>query len=451
MLDPNQRGLIANWGLGSGKSLGAIAVADALGKPADVVAPAALGENFRKEINKHTDPDARPDVQIHSLENLARKGGTQLNKPLLVLDEAHRIRNSGKARNAINESTADKRLLLTGSLLYNNPADLAGPVNTVAGQGTLPASPTDFNQKFVRTVKINPSFWQKIQGATPGTFDELNPRHADELRQILKKYVDFHPGNAEGMPERRDETVRVPMTDRQRAMYDAIIGKAPAWVRMKVRAGLPPSKAESGALNEFLAAGRQISNTTAPYQTEGTPDEPKIQRAAENLKKFMAENPDARAAIYSNYLDAGLTRYKSYLDEAKIPYGMFTGTETARDRDQAVRDYNEGKIRALLLSGAGGEGLDLKGTRLMQILDPNWNHERINQAIGRAVRYKSHDALPEDQRNVLVQRYLSTLPRSGLMESLHVADPGMSPDEYLNMLSDRKEKVLNQFRDLYRK
>ena len=52
MRDPNTPGQIAAWGLGSGKSLGAIAVADDLGKPADLVAPAALGGNFRKEPPK---------------------------------------------------------------------------------------------------------------------------------------------------------------------------------------------------------------------------------------------------------------------------------------------------------------------------------------------------------------------------------------------------------------
>ena len=55
MQDDDQRGLIVAHGLGSGKTLTSIAVADALGLPADVVVPASLRANYMKEVQKHTD------------------------------------------------------------------------------------------------------------------------------------------------------------------------------------------------------------------------------------------------------------------------------------------------------------------------------------------------------------------------------------------------------------
>ena len=57
-------------------------------------------------------------------------------------------------------------------------------------------------------------------------------------------------------------------------------------------------------------------------------------------------------------------------------------------------------IRVVLISEAGSEGLDFKFIRQVHILDPWYNMNRVEQVIGRAVRHKSHCALPIEQRNV---------------------------------------------------
>jgi hypothetical protein len=114
-----------------------------------------------------------------------------------------------------------------------------------------------------------------------------------------------------------------------------------------------------------------------------------------------------------------------------------------------VQQYNENKLRALLVSSAGGEGLDLKGTRLIQVLDPHWNDEKLKQVEGRGIRYKSHAELPPEERKVLVQRFLATRPAHGLLEKLHIQKPGGAADEYLTQLSGDKEKLIEQFRGLF--
>ncbi len=54
--------------------------------------------------------------------------------------------------------------------------------------------------------------------------------------------------------------------------------------------------------------------------------------------------------------------------------------------------------------------MDLKGTNAIFILDPPWNEATLEQAIGRAIRYKSHAALPKDQRYVEVYTMYSVKP-----------------------------------------
>jgi SNF2 family DNA or RNA helicase len=241
------------------------------------------------------------------------------------------------------------------------------------------------------------------------------------------------------------------MTSHQRDLYDAAISNAPSWVAQKVLRNLPPSKSEATQLNAFLTAARQIGNTTAGYDTYHTPEQPKIDAAVQHLQQMLEKNPNGKAVVYSNYLGSGINPYKAKLDALKIPYGEFTGEMNHQERDQLVKDSNANKLRALLLSRAGGEGLDLKGTRLIQLLDPHWNSSLGSQVIGRGIRYKSHDDLPVEDRQVAVQHFLATRPRSSISERLHLSKPGHSADEYLRSLSEKKETLNQQFRDLYQK
>jgi superfamily II DNA helicase RecQ len=165
---------------------------------------------------------------------------------------------------------------------------------------------------------------------------------------------------------------------------------------------------------------------------------------------MLAKNPKARAIVYSHYLESGVNPYKKKLEELGIPHGTFTGDMSRAKRDQMVRDYNAGKLNALLLSSAGGEGLDLKGTRLVQILEPHWNRAKIDQVIGRGIRYKSHAALPENERNVRVQRFMATRAPYGAAERVGWRKPGYGVDEYLDEMGARKERLNNQVRDLLR-
>lgn len=443
---PDQPGLVAAHGLGSGKTLTSIAAAEALGLPADVVLPAALRANYIKELEKHAPVDA-PETHIQSLENVARKQ-VPLRHPFLIVDEAHRGRNPSKTQQALRNTSAKKRLLLTGSPFYNQPSDIAAPVNIAAGASVLPSDPDEFRRRYVAERELQPSLIGKMLGGTPHMEYGVNPEQREYLQTVLKKYVDYHPGSTENFPTREDQTIGVPMSSRQKEIYDTLIGKAPEWVRERVRTGLPPKKSELGQLNRFLQGTRQVSLSTAPYHLDRPAEHPKIQKAVNELNELLSQNPRAKALVYSAYLDAGINPYKAELDKLQIPYGEFTGAMPKAKRDQMVRDYNANKLRALLLSRAGGEGLDLKGTRLIQLLEPHWNEEALKQVIGRGIRYKSHDALPEEERRVQVQRYVTQNPRRGIAERLHLKDPERSVDQYLLGLAQQKEELNQKFRDL---
>ena len=93
-------------------------------------------------------------------------------------------------------------------------------------------------------------------------------------------------------------------------------------------------------------------------------------------------------------------------------YAMITGeTRLSPNNDYEVKglindDNKHGnKIKVVLISKAGSEGIDFKFIRQVHILEPWYNMNRIEQIIGRAVRNLSHKDLPFEKRNVEIFMY----------------------------------------------
>ena len=93
-------------------------------------------------------------------------------------------------------------------------------------------------------------------------------------------------------------------------------------------------------------------------------------------------------------------------------YAMITGDpRLSPNNDLEVKgltsedNIDGSKVKVVLISKAGSEGIDLKFIRQVHILDPWYNMNRPEQTIGRAVRNFSHKDLPFEQRNVEIFMY----------------------------------------------
>jgi hypothetical protein len=62
-----------------------------------------------------------------------------------------------------------------------------------------------------------------------------------------------------------------------------------------------------------------------------------------------------------------------------------------------------------MITSSGAEGINLKNTRYVHIVEPYWNMVRLDQVVGRARRICSHHDLPVNLRTVQVFLYISTL------------------------------------------
>ena len=99
-------------------------------------------------------------------------------------------------------------------------------------------------------------------------------------------------------------------------------------------------------------------------------------------------------------------------DFAPARYSMITGEpRLSPNNDFEVKgltgdDNREGKkVKIVLISKAGSEGIDFKFIRQIHILEPWYNMNRIEQIIGRGVRNFSHKDLPFEKRNVEIFMY----------------------------------------------
>ena len=472
--------LILAHGTGSGKTFTAIASfeeARKQGKAAKalIVVPAGLKDNFAKEgVEKFTDStyqivgskaeQGKPNtVYLDSIGEapytivsydmfnrdpvgLMKRSGADT----LVLDEFHKIRNE---RAKVHKSALEAReyaqnfMGLTASPINNSPAEIATLVNVATSGQYMKRS--RFSNRYLRTRKVRKGFFggkKKVK--------EL--RRQAEVAQYVRPIVDYRSSDElkDLFPRKNVKVVDTPMSAEQQEKYDYIMGQLGPIKQMITRKNVQISDKEMAHIfSKIINARRLLNDASAiggsPKETAAQ-DTPKIRRILEDVDAHMKETPDAKVVIYSNLIRGGLDVVAQGLKQKGVPFGAFIGsgrslgdqTVSHATRNQAVEDYKAGKLKVLLVSGAGAEGLDLKNTTGFFSLDGHWNPERIRQAEARAVRLKGQEHRPKEKREVLVNRYRSTYPKKWYKPGR----PKPTVDEWIYDVAARKHQLNTQLR-----
>lgn len=119
-------------------------------------------------------------------------------------------------------------------------------------------------------------------------------------------------------------------------------------------------------------------------------------------------------------------------DMEKPKFVLYTGTETPEEKEiirnvyngtwgfvpqpivTELRKYAENNIygeviKMIMITSSGAEGINLRNTRFVHIVEPYWHMVRVEQVVGRARRICSHQDLPDELRTVKVFLYIATL------------------------------------------
>jgi len=165
-------------------------------------------------------------------------------------------------------------------------------------------------------------------------------------------------------------------------------------------------------------------------------------------------------------------------DRGKPTYALYTGTESVEEKEIVRKIYNgewddipdsignELKqhhannnmgevIKVFMITSSGSEGINLRNTRYVHLMDPYWHPVRFEQVIGRARRICSHKDLPRELQTVEVFVYLMVFTEAQLKSSdavelklkdLSKAVPRVpfTSDQYLFEISENKLKLTNQ-------
>jgi hypothetical protein len=124
-------------------------------------------------------------------------------------------------------------------------------------------------------------------------------------------------------------------------------------------------------------------------------------------------------------------------NKGKPTYALYTGTETSEEKEiirniyngdwdlvpdtisselqKISKNNNMGEIiKILMITSSGSEGINLRNTRYVHIMEPYWHPVRLEQVIGRARRICSHKNLPEALQTVEVFIYIMTFTEEQL-------------------------------------
>ena len=126
-------------------------------------------------------------------------------------------------------------------------------------------------------------------------------------------------------------------------------------------------------------------------------------RYGENVKSLFKEKPKEVVDVRTmkppiNKRDFMPARYSMITGDLRLSPNNVFEVKGLTDKEN-----REGyKVKIVLISKAGSEGIDFKYIRQVHILEPWYNMNRIEQIIGRGVRNFSHKDLPFEKRNVQI-------------------------------------------------
>ena len=228
--------------------------------------------------------------------------------------------------------------------------------------------------------------------------------------------------------EDRVELITLPMTTRQRAelasaepastdSVDDETDDATKLSASRVRTltcAAPPDKrslawARPGSLREYSPKFRAVIDCI--QRGTGT--------ALVAFTNLESEARFARALTANGFVD----RYRAGKKRGNRP-AFVRGSHVGRARRHFNSDKNRygDAIRVMLLTPKHLTGLDFKNVRQIHLVERHWNRGSNEQAIARAIRSGSHDALPLAERNVVVALYQVVDPDDAVVDERRITD-----------------------------
>ena len=389
-------GSIVFHGVGTGKSLTASVATHyylSLNPNGNVIfiSPPALILNFVNALRQYGLDEKDKRISYYTFEKFTRNPSISKDKPtLFIIDEAHLLRTEIKTSTQTNEENeksifveqnkrgyaileaikkTDKCILLTGTPFINKIYDIENLLSMVVKKD--PLDPENFAQMITNTESRLDYFKYKISHYENKVGSEFFPEKIEKYvpfvmnEEQLKKYQDFEKGNLEVLINPNLENINF------------------------------EGAKDEKSFTSFYNGTRQYSNLL------------NYKKIAFIINRIKNKETTGKYIIYTTFIDNGLRIIKEYLDKNDISYSIISGNQNIKQKEEAKNKYNSGEVDVLLITKAGTEGIDTISTEAIFIYEgSSWNEPLVEQAVARAIRFKSHYHLPKEFQKVFVYRLL---------------------------------------------
>jgi SWI/SNF-related matrix-associated actin-dependent regulator 1 of chromatin subfamily A len=371
--------------------------------------------------------ETRCEVHIRELNNIEFKA--------VVADEIHRSKDpKSKQTRALWSATgeADIRFAMTGTPIANDVVDL-WPILHWLDAREWP-SKTKWIERMIDTM-LNAFGGMLVLGVKPHMQEEFYKTLNPHMRRMLKQKV--LPWLPEVMNERRD----VEMSTKQKKAYAQMRDTMIAELDDGQALTAPSILTQTTRLNQFANAYAELTVDESTGEIKATLSEPscKVDAVMSDIKaKDFGEDSVAVCAVSRQLiylLSAAMTK-------AGIKHGLITGLQNEDERQQAVDDFQSGRIKWILFTAqAGGVGITLTAARRLIMLQRPWSLVDHKQAMDRVHRIGSeiHDSIiitdyvTEDS---IEERVIQVLEKKADNFEQIVKDK----DQLLSMLKEDKAK-----------
>jgi len=475
------KGLLLFHRIGAGKTCAAVRIAEAWKDRRKVifVVPASLIGNLYKELRSECTGNeylsSKERSKLDKLDPASKEYITAISKVNAVIDKRYQICSYHKfvanhkkmnfdnsvliideVQNIVSEDglfynvfykvihnapSSMRVVLLSATPIFDKPVEIALSLNLLRPKELLPVKGM-FNDMFIEKHK-----------------DEYRMKNTDVFRELTSGLISFYRGAPDStFPAKDVKVVRCVMSRFQWQCYQAVETQEASKI-FKDILKLP---------NNFMIGPRILSNIAFPNRQTSSQglqsfhgsalDTDNLHRYSIKFCKILGKVRKAHGVcfVYSNFKEHGgigsLIKvlehhgYKNLLKEGpgRNRYALWSGDETQEQKEMirsvvnscANKDGTQCKV--VLGTPAIREGVSLLRVKQVHIMEPYWNISRLEQVIGRAVRFCSHKDVPKAERRVKVYIYIAVPPKN---------TDYITVDEHIYNMAERKEELIQQFYD----
>lgn len=478
------KGLLLFHQIGAGKTCAAVSIAENFKRKKNIliITPASLIGNFYKELrsectnDEYLKPSLRKEMNklnpsSDKYKEIIKKVNKKINKfytvlsynkfveklknkkiklvnTLLIIDEVQNIISESGSfyktiYNSILKAPEDIRIvLLSGTPIFDKPLEIGLTLNLLKLKEEFPKG-SKFNEEFLICKKLK-----------SGEF-RYKPKNLNKLKKLAKGYISYYRGAPPiAFPKKNIKIVNCRMSDYQYKSYKTVASDEGPF-RTGDILKLP---------NNFFIGSRLISNIAFPKKginQEGYDLLNENKLLMSNLKKYsikfykilkQIKQSVGPVFVYSNFKEYGglksfvkvlehhnFVNYKDF-GEGEKRYAIWSGDEKNEMKEELKDIYNQfsnangNKLKIILGSPSIKEGVSLLRVSEVHIMEPYWNMSRLDQVIGRAVRFCSHKDLPKKKRIVDIYIYIANHPKEEI-----------TIDKYILNMAYKKNKIISQF------